>query len=173
MAEASLPKKSLPKINKVDEPYWKGAAAGKLLLQKCKACGKLQFFPRVVCVDCFSGDIEWIEAKGTGKVHTFSWVRVPRNPAFKEDVPICYINVILDEGVIMESRLVGKGIDNVKLGDKVKCHFPRNARPGDQSFRALSWRLRKQGIVTYIAVTLIALTLTLSQGARESDGYKL
>ena len=105
MAEASLPKKSLPKINKVDEPYWKGAAAGKLLLQKCKACGKLQFFPRVVCVDCFSGDIEWIEAKGTGKVHTFSWVRVPRNPAFKEDVPICYINVILDEGVIMESRL--------------------------------------------------------------------
>ena len=80
MAEASLPKKSLPKINKVDEPYWKGAAAGKLLLQKCKACGKLQFFPRVVCVDCFSGDIEWIEAKGTGKVHTFSWVRVPRNP---------------------------------------------------------------------------------------------
>ena len=36
MAEASLPKKSLPKINKVDEPYWKGAAAGKLLLQSAK-----------------------------------------------------------------------------------------------------------------------------------------
>jgi uncharacterized protein len=130
MAEASLARKSLPKINKVDEPYWKGAAAGKLLLQKCKACGKLQFFPRVVCVDCFSGDIEWIEAKGTGKVHTFSWVRVPRNPAFKEDVPICYINVILDEGVIMESRLVGKGIDNVKLGDEVKVSFQETHDPG-------------------------------------------
>ena len=40
MAEASLPKKSLPKINKVDEPYWKGAAAGKLLLQLAKGWAK-------------------------------------------------------------------------------------------------------------------------------------
>ncbi len=129
MAEASLPKKSLPKINKVDEAYWQGAAAGKLLLQKCKDCGKLQFFPRIVCVDCFSGNLEWIPASGGGKVHSFSWVRVPRNPAFKEDVPICYINVILDEGVIMESRLVGTGIENVKLGDKVKVAFQETANP--------------------------------------------
>lgn len=127
MAEAALPKKSLPKINKVDEPYWRGAVSGKLLLQKCKACGKLQLFPRIVCVDCFSGDSEWVPAAGTGKIHTFSWVRVPRNPAFKEDVPICYINVILDEGVIMESQLVGKGIENVKLGDKVKVTFQETA----------------------------------------------
>jgi uncharacterized OB-fold protein len=129
MAEASEPKKSLPKINKVDAPYWQGAAAGKLLLQKCKACGKLQFFPRVVCVDCFSSDIEWIQAAGTGKVHSFTWVRVPRNPAFKEEVPICYINVILDEGVIMESRLVGKDHDKVKLGDRVKAVFHETANP--------------------------------------------
>jgi uncharacterized OB-fold protein len=129
MAEASTPKKSLPKINKIDGPYWQGAAQGKLLLQKCKDCGKLQFFPRVVCVDCFSGNIEWVQAAGTGKIHTFSWVRVPRNPAFKEDVPICYINVILDEGVIMESRLEGKGKENVKLGDKVKVAFQDTANP--------------------------------------------
>ena len=129
MAESMGPKKSLPKINKVDEAYWKGAAAGKLLLQKCKACGKLQFFPRVVCVDCFSGEIDWIEAKGTGKVHSFSWVRVPRNPAFKEDLPICYIDVILDEGVIMESRLVGEGTAKVKLGDRVKVAFQTTHNP--------------------------------------------
>jgi uncharacterized OB-fold protein len=129
MAEAGAAKKSLPKINKIDEPYWKGAAAGKLLIQKCKECGKLQMFPRVVCVDCFSGDIEWIPAKGTGKINTFSWVRVPRNPAFKEDVPICYINVILDEGVIMESRLEGKGKESVQLGDRVKVAFQETANP--------------------------------------------
>jgi uncharacterized OB-fold protein len=129
MAEASLPRKSLPKINKVDQPYWQGAAAGKLLLQKCAACGKLQFFPRVVCVDCFSGDIEWVQAAGTGKVHSFTWVRVPRNPAFKEEAPICYVNIILDERVIIESRLVGKGIENVKLGDRVKVGFQETANP--------------------------------------------
>jgi uncharacterized OB-fold protein len=129
MAEAAQPRKSLPKINPIDQSYWKGAAAGKLLLQKCKDCGKVQFYPRPVCVDCFSGNLDWVEASGRGKIHTFTWVRVPRNPAFKEDVPICYITVILDEGVIMESRLVGKGIGDVKLGDQVKVAFQETHDP--------------------------------------------
>jgi len=129
MAEASLAKKSLPKINPIDEAYWQGAAAGKLLLQKCQDCGKVQFFPRPACTDCFSGNLSWIEASGRGQVHSFTWVRVPRSPAFREEAPICYINVMLDEGVIMESRLVGKGIDHVKLGDRVKAVFQETHHP--------------------------------------------
>jgi uncharacterized OB-fold protein len=129
MAEASTPRKSLPKINKIDAPYWQAAAGGKLMLQKCRACGKVQFFPRVACVDCFSGDLDWIEAKGTGTLHSFSWVRVPRNPAFKDEAPICYINVILDEGVIVESRLLGAPTQAVKTGDRVKVVFQETHNP--------------------------------------------
>jgi uncharacterized protein len=129
MAEAALPKKSLPRINPIDQPYWHGAAAGKLLIQQCKDCGKLQFYPRPVCVECFSGYLDWVEASGKGNIHTFSWVRVPRNPAFKDEVPICYVNVILDEGIIMESRLVGPGVERVKLGDRVRVAFQETARP--------------------------------------------
>ena len=128
MAEARMPKKSLPKINKVDQAFWEGAANGKFLLQKCRACGKVQFFPRVACVDCF-GELDWIESKGTGKVHTFTLVRVPRNPAFKDDTPIYYINVILDEGVIVESRLVGASKEQVKMGDRVKAVFQETHDP--------------------------------------------
>jgi uncharacterized OB-fold protein len=124
-----MAEKSLPKINPVDRPYWEGAAAGKLLLQKCKACGRLQFFPRVVCVGCFSRELDWVQARGGGKVHSFSWVFVPRNPAFKEEVPICYANIILDEGVIMESRIVGAGADKVKTGTRVKVAFKESADP--------------------------------------------
>jgi uncharacterized OB-fold protein len=122
MAEARTAQKSLPKINRIDEPFWTGAANGKFLLQRCKSCGKLQFFPRVACVDCF-GEPEWIEAKGTGKIHSFTLVRVPRNPAFKDEVPIYYINVVLDEGVIIESKLVGASKEKVKLGDRVQVVF--------------------------------------------------
>ena len=128
MAEARVPQKSLPKINKVDQPFWEGAVKEKFLLQKCKSCGKVQFFPRVACVDCFA-ELDWIEAKGTGKIHSFTLVRVPRNPAFKEETPIYYINVILDEGVIIESRLVGKGIDEVKLGVRVEVAFQPTQSP--------------------------------------------
>jgi uncharacterized OB-fold protein len=128
MAEARMPQKSLPKINKVDQAFWEGAAAGKFLLQKCKSCGKVQFFPRVACVDCF-GELDWIESKGTGKIHSFTLVRVPRNPAFKDEVPIHYINVILDEGVIVESKLVGEGKEKVKMGDRVKAVFQQTHDP--------------------------------------------
>jgi 3-oxo-4,17-pregnadiene-20-carboxyl-CoA hydratase alpha subunit len=128
MAEARMPQKSLPKVNKVDQAFWESAAGGKLLLQKCKSCGKVQFFPRVACVDCF-GELDWIESKGTGKVHTFTLVRVPRNPAFKDETPIYYINVILDEGVIIESRLVGDTKEKVKMGDRVKVVFQETHDP--------------------------------------------
>ena len=128
MAEPGMPQKSIPKINKVDQAFWEGAARSKLLLQKCQSCGKVQFFPRVACVDCF-GELDWIESKGTGSIHSFTLVRVPRNPAFKDEVPIYYINVILDEGVIVESKLVGENKDKVKLGDKVKLVFQQTHNP--------------------------------------------
>jgi uncharacterized OB-fold protein len=128
MAEARMPQKSIPKVNKVDQPFWEGAAGDKFLLQKCRACGKVQFFPRVACVDCF-GELDWIESKGTGNIHSFTLVRVPRNPAFKDEVPIYYINVILDEGVIVESKLIGENKDKVKLGDKVKVVFQQTHNP--------------------------------------------
>ena len=128
MAEARLPQKSLPKPNPVDAPFWRAAAHGRFLLQKCKSCGKVQFFPRVACVDCF-GELDWIDAKGTGKIHSFTLVRVPRNPAFKEEAPIYYINVILDEGVIVESRLVGDAKEKVKMGDRVRVVFQETHNP--------------------------------------------
>jgi uncharacterized OB-fold protein len=128
MAEGRVPQKSIPKINPVDAPFWRAAANGKFLLQKCKSCGKVQFFPRVACVDCF-GEPDWIEAKGTGKIHSFTLVRVPRNPAFKDEAPIYYINVILDEGVIIESRLLGDSKEKVKMGDRVKVVFQPTHNP--------------------------------------------
>jgi hypothetical protein len=79
-------------------------------------------------------------------------------------VPICYINVILDEGVIMESRLVGKGIDNVKMGDKVKVSFQ------ETHTRDWRWRLSydcERGTVIHAPC---ALLLTLPSQGRGIDG---
>jgi len=129
MAETDRPQKSLPKINPIDRPYWEGARAGKLLLQRCRDCGKVQFFPRPVCVECFSARLDWIEASGKGAIHSFTWMHVPRNPAFRDEAPICYINVVLDEGVIVESRLVGDEVGEVRLGDRVRVRFQDTRDP--------------------------------------------
>jgi uncharacterized protein len=128
MAEPRAPRKSLPKMNPVDAPFWRAAAEGKFLLQKCQSCGKIQFFPRAACVDCFA-EPGWIEANGTGKIHSFTLVRVPRNPAFKDEAPIYYANIVLDEGVIIESRLVGDSKEEVKIGDRVRVVFQETTNP--------------------------------------------
>ena len=74
-------------------------------------------------------ELDWIEAKGTGKIHSFTLVRVPRNPAFKDEVPIYYVNVILDEGVIIESKLVGDDKEKVRLGGRVRAVFQETHDP--------------------------------------------
>ena len=64
-----------------------------------------------------------------GAVFPARRLRVPRNPAFKDETPIYYINVILDEGVIVESKLVGDNKEKVKMGDRVKAVFQQTHDP--------------------------------------------
>lgn len=124
-----MAEKSLPKINSIDQEMWQGAAEGKLLLQKCQKCNHRQFFPRPVCTRCFHSDLEWFPASGRGTIHSFTWVRVPRNPAFKEEAPICYADIILEEGVLMQSRIIRTDVAGVKIGAPVRVTFKETHDP--------------------------------------------
>ena len=78
---------------------------------------------------CFGADIEWVQASGRGKVHSFTWIWTPRNPAFKDEVPICYAAIVLSEGVLMQSRIVGATAEKVQSGAEVKVAFLSTADP--------------------------------------------
>ena len=64
-----------PLINVGDEPYFEATAQGKLLYKQCEDCGKPHHYPRGFCPFCFSDKVSWREAKGTGKIHTYSVTR--------------------------------------------------------------------------------------------------
>src|SRR5881392_3573830 len=49
-------------------PYWEGARDGKLMIPKCRACGKPFMYPRVACPFCASRDVGWVQATGRGKL---------------------------------------------------------------------------------------------------------
>lgn len=80
-------------------PYWRGAAEGKLVIQRCATCGTYRWYPRPACNACWSFDTEWVAAQGRG--HIYSWVRVhhPFTPAFRDFVPYDIVVVKLLEGV--------------------------------------------------------------------------
>ena len=106
-----------PLLNVGDERYFEGASQGKLMLKKCSSCGQVHYFPRGICPFCFSSKVDWIEAKGTGTIYSYSVTR-RAGP-----IPYCIAYVALDEGVTMMTNIVDCDLDTVRIGQKVKLTF--------------------------------------------------
>ena len=115
--------KPLPIIDPDSAPYWKAAKNHKLLLKRCSACGKAHFYPRELCPHCHADTVDWIEARGTGSIYSFTVARRPAGPAFKPDAPYVVAIIELDEGARMMTNIVGCPPDSVKIGQRVSVVF--------------------------------------------------
>ena len=116
-----------PRIDADSRPYWEGARAGRLLLQRCGDCGTLRFYPRRLCPECWSEAVEWVEASGRGKVHSFSIVHRAPAPAFRARLPYVIALVDLAEGPRMMANIVGPDALGLRIGDKVAVVFEERA----------------------------------------------
>ena len=97
----------LPDITPESRPFWEGCRRHELLLQRCRACGTLQHYPRGVCARCWGTALDWVPSAGRGTVYTFTVVHRSQTPGFKERVPYVLAYVQLAEGVQVLTNLVG------------------------------------------------------------------
>jgi uncharacterized OB-fold protein len=104
--------------------WWEAAADGRLLLQRCNACGARQFYPRAHCTSCLAPDPAWVEASGTGTLHTFTVVRKTPNAAFADDCPYVFAIVELDEGPRVTTRIVDADPAVLRCDQPVRVVFP-------------------------------------------------
>lgn len=137
----------VPSITDEDREFWEGAQKNKFLLQKCLDCNKLQFFPRPVCVGCFSMNLGWQESAGVGTVYSFTPVTMPLHPAASKyveetGIPFIFAAIDLDEGVRVMSEIIGCKPEEIKLGARVKVSFEE--AKGTQ-FKLPKFRLMKKG----------------------------
>lgn len=114
MSERKIP---APFVNPENKPFWDAAAEGRLLIKRCKSCGQPHYYPRALCPFCFSDDTEWMEAKGTGEIYTYS---VMRRGA---PVPYALAYVTLDEGISMLTNIVDCDLDALAIGQRVRVIF--------------------------------------------------
>ena len=96
-----------PLADQFSQSYWSAAGDGTLLIQRCLACGRYQFYPRRHCAACFAPDPEWTAASGRGRLHTYTIVRRTPNAEFAADCPYVLAIIELDEGPRMTARIVG------------------------------------------------------------------
>jgi uncharacterized protein len=87
-------------------PYWDGLAEGRIRLQRCIACGQCQNFPQARCRQCLSDRLDWIDANGTGTLHSYSTVHRAPSAEFAADAPYVVGLVRLPEGVQLMARIL-------------------------------------------------------------------
>ena len=83
----------------------------KVMGTKCKGCGLTFFPPRADCYKCLSGNMEWFEITGNGKLLSFS--KLEYGPVgFEKDLP--YTIAILDYG---DYKVFGRLAPDLKESD--------------------------------------------------------
>lgn len=98
--------KPLPVADADSKPFWDACREHKLVFQKCAECGHVRWPAAVICPQCHSQAIDWVESGGKGMLYTFTVYRQAFHPAFKEDLPYVVAVVELAEGPMFLSNLV-------------------------------------------------------------------
>ncbi len=101
----------LPIPTRESQPYWDSLKAGVLRLQRCTDCGHVRHYPRPVCPACFSMACDWVDAAGTGTVHSWTLSHHAFHPSFKRHLPQTFVTVDLPEGVRLLAPLRGDSAD--------------------------------------------------------------
>ena len=118
--EKTTAAKPVPHPSDVSQPYWDGLKLGVLTLQRCARCERYRHYPRLVCDNCYSVDVEWVEASGRGTVHSWTVSHHAFHPGFAGELPYVLAIVDLEEGVRAMGRLGGVEPSEIRIGLPVK-----------------------------------------------------
>jgi uncharacterized OB-fold protein len=112
-----------PEITAESRPFWDACRRHQLVIQRCRACGAVQHYPRGVCASCWRTDLEWQPSQGRGRVYTFTVVHRSQAPGFKDALPYVLAYVELDDGVQMLTTIVGGDPGRLVIGTPVEVVF--------------------------------------------------
>ena len=110
--------------------FWSAAASGRLVVERCAACGAESFPPRGMCRSCRGRDMVPVEITGPGTVYSFT-VNYQR---WLPDLPVPYAVVLVEfpdhPGVRVTGRLRGCPPEAAAIGLVVDVGF----EPGPGGF---------------------------------------
>ena len=113
----------LPAVDADSEGFWEGLRNHEFLLRECLTCGHVFFPPRSLCPECWSGELAWQRARGTGTVHSFSAVEAGATRAFAEHTPYVVALVTLDEGCRIFASIATESAGSIRIGAPLECRF--------------------------------------------------
>jgi uncharacterized OB-fold protein len=110
-----------PRLTDDNHGFWDAAREGRLVGQRCEACGRMRHPPRPMCPACHSLDWSFIDLSGEGEVYSYAILHHPQNPAF--EYPVIAALIDLEEGVRVMSNLVEVDPSAITIGMPVSVEF--------------------------------------------------
>jgi uncharacterized OB-fold protein len=112
-----------PAVTEETEPFWTAAAQGRLLVERCTACGTESFPPRGICRSCHARATEPVELTGPGEVYSLT----VNHQRWLPDLPVPYAVVLVEfpghPGVRVVGRLRGCPPEEARIGMPVRIGF--------------------------------------------------
>jgi len=99
--------------------FFKNLREGRLTTTRCKACGKLLWPPRIVCSNCLSDVLEWVDLGAEGELHAFTEMRLGAPLGFVQDAPFC-VGIVRVGDLLISARIDGAKYEELKIGDRVQ-----------------------------------------------------
>jgi uncharacterized OB-fold protein len=116
-------KNPLPQPTPASRPFWEAAKRHELQIQRCNKCGTHIFYPREVCSECLSPDLNWVKVSGRGTLYSYTIAQAPTHRSFTEDVPYVIAIVALAEGPHLTTNIVGCKPQELKVDMPVVATF--------------------------------------------------
>lgn len=135
-----MPKQS-PVPNELSKPFWDACNEGRLVMQTCTVCNRMQYPPEPTCDECDSKDnLEWVQMSGRGTIYGYGVMYDSRIRILQPDQPfnIALIQLEEDPGILMYSHLPGTQVDDVPLGASVQVEFETTPTTGQ---KVPEWRV--------------------------------
>jgi uncharacterized protein len=119
----SEPRPWLPEPNDSNRPFFEGARAGKLRLQRCDDCAGWMFPVRKRCQHCGSTNLQWADASGRGTLYAHAQLQREYHPRHEGRLPVLMAQVDLEEGVRLNTNLVRCEPASARVGMQVQLTF--------------------------------------------------
>lgn len=130
-----------PAPTDLDQPYWDGLRAERLLLQRCQRCARFQWGPEWICHRCLNPDLEYAEIEPSGVIYSHQRVWHPVHPALKEQG--AYVIVLVElpqaDNVRVVGNLIGDAQQPLDIGAAVEGVFEHHA-DAEPPYSLLQWR---------------------------------
>ena len=119
-----------PAVTEETEAFWAAAQDGRLLVERCEACGADAFPPRGMCRSCRGRSMVPVEVTGRGVVYSYT----VNHQRWLPDLEVPYAVVLVEfpdhPGVRVVGRLRGCPPGDAAIGMEVEVGF----EPGPGGF---------------------------------------